>query len=150
MWVFFLLFVCFLHHIPQVSSVFLFNFSTPLPTFLGPPGRAILFSQYFPLSKHFIMYIGLECSLNPFPLPLMYSCSLFLIVYSKRPKISFAKHRREKLEWRGSEKIQLSFSLMHWERQKIVNIYTCIIFHSITPWHGNLVCSSLWTDGSSE
>lgn len=124
--------VVFLHHIPQVSSVSLLNLSPTLPTFPGLPGRTVLFSQYFPLSKYFIMCIGLECSLNPFPLLLMYFCSLFLVVYHKRPKISFVKHRREILECWESDKIKLNFSLLHWEREKIVNIYTWIIF---TPLH---------------
>lgn len=87
----------FLHHIPQVSIVYLLTLSPTVPTFPGLPGRTALFSQYFPLSKYFIMCIGLEGSLNPFPLLLMYSCFLFLVVYHKRPKISFVKHRRERL-----------------------------------------------------
>lgn len=124
--------VVFLHHIPQVSSVSLLNLSPTLPTFPRLSGRTVLFSQYFPLSKYFVMCIGLECSLNPFPLLLMYSCCLFLVVYHKRPKISLSNIWERYCNVEKSEKIKLNFSLLHWEREKIVNIYTWIIF---TPLH---------------
>lgn len=84
----------------QCLSLQLFNLP---PTF---------FPQYFPLSKHFTMYIGLECSLSPFPLLFICSCSLFFILSHKKPKINFAKHRRDRLGWSASEKIKANLPLM--------------------------------------
>lgn len=124
--------VClFFHHIPQVSSVSIFHpyppRRPPLLTFPGPPGRTILFSQYFLLSKHFIMYIRMQ--------PKSFSSASHIFLLSllncvSQKAINFVRHRRERLEWWESEKIKLNFSLMHWERKKIVNIYALMIFTS--------------------
>lgn len=122
--------VFFFHHIPQVSSVCLFN-SSPSPTFPGPPGRTILSSQYCLCSKHFIMYIDLEFSLNPFPLPLMYSCSFSSWFFIIKGWKSICQTQEEEV---GVVKIweNKSQSLIE---EKVVNIYTLIIF---TPSHHDM------------
>lgn len=61
-----LLLFCIIFHrfLVSLSSVHYHS-----PTFLTLPGYIIYICQYFPLSEHFVVYIGLDYSPNPSPPP---------------------------------------------------------------------------------